>query len=121
MRFVTAPALRHVLKVQSASFCIEIRHALMGTIDKMQLVITENLEDLISLEAIKLFTPQELDSLKQWFRLLRQVNITKQHENMLCIPPKSKELDAAVKRVARILTERHYGEQKSAPITDQSG
>lgn len=121
MRFAIAPALRHVLKVQSASFCIEIRHALMGTIDKMQLIITENLEDLISLEAIKLFMPQELDSLKEWFRLLRQLNITKQHENMLCIPPKSKELNAAIKRVAQILTERQYGKQKSAPIINQSG
>lgn len=66
----------------------------------MQTTLTNDLENFICPEAIKLFTPQELSSLKEWFSLFREANLTKTCETMLCIPPKSKELEAAIKRVS---------------------
>lgn len=71
----------------------------------MEPLLTADLGKFIRPEAVELLTLEELSYLKEWLYIFRESNLTKTCENMLCIPPKSKELEAAIKRVASKLVE----------------
>lgn len=74
---------------------------------------TSDLTNFIRPEAIKLLTAQELSDLKEWLAAFREANLT--DSTMLCIPPKSKELQAAIKRVAAKVIEDDMLKLSSSP------
>lgn len=75
-------------------------------------VFAEILLESIRPDAVELFTPTELNELKEWVKSFRKSNMSAtcsdvlNRPNMLCIPPKSKELKAAIKRVSLKIMEQ---------------